>query len=298
MFDNYNRNRAAREQQERRIRELEKYSRRSTLTGVAAELLTTRLLRQLPDQIRAMLRGRDVSRTTMPDLIGLLKRSLAQLDAASLSESRGMPAPSQMFDAAAYPEIQQRPERRRLPFGWRGDPDDPAYRGQMIAVQSSNVHSIGYQYNDASPSKGVLLVRYLQGSKGQRTAGPQYEYYDIHPAVFDSMRKAASKGGFVWDRLRVRGTVSGHRKQYRLTGFTGSYLPRQAKRYGDREYFVTRSMNATNAAGERRTLTSHRDGRPLRDGNVRGIDPETGYQRKIQSIQLMPGGRRVPLVQR
>jgi hypothetical protein len=87
MFDNYNRNRAAREQQERRIRELEKYSRRSTLTGVAAELLTTRLLRQLPDQIRAMLRGRDVSRTTMPDLIGLLKRSLAQLDAASLSES-------------------------------------------------------------------------------------------------------------------------------------------------------------------------------------------------------------------
>jgi hypothetical protein len=222
----------------------------------------------------------------MPQLIGLLKRSLAQLDAASLNESRGMPAPSQMFDASAYPEARQtqRPERRRSAFGWRGDPDDPLYRGQMIAVQSSNVHSIGYQYNDASPSKGTLIVRYLHGKTGQKKAGPQYEYYNIHPAVFDTFRNSASKGGFVWDRLRVRGTVSGHRKQYRLTGIVNGYIPRQAKRYGNNEYFVQRSMNATSTkTGETRKFQSSLPDRPVR---------------RIRDVQLLPGGRRVPLVQR
>lgn len=287
MFDNYKRNKAAREQHERRIGELERYARRPSIVAGAAEMLRNRILRTLPDQIRTLLRGEDVSPRTMPQLIDMLKRSLAELDFQQAAEARGRTAPRQLLRPEAYPEVPQaeapRPERRRLAFGWRGDPDDPIYRGEMIKVQSSNVHSIGYQYNDASPSKGTLLVRYLQGTKQSKYAGPLYEYYDVHPAVFDSMRKASSKGKFVWDRLRVRGTVSGHRKQYKLAGISRGYVPRQAKRYGDNEYFVTRSVTGVNTAGEKRQFKSGLPDRPVR---------------RVQSVQLLPGGRRVPLVQR
>lgn len=289
MLDNYNRKRAERQQQERRIAELERYARPNAI-GMAAEFLQSRILRALPDKIRSLLRGRDLSQDTMPQMIRLLRQSLSELDAQQWSEARGRTAPRQLLRPEAYPQVQpreqqaERPERRRPVFGWRGDPDDPVYRGEMIAVQSSNVHSIGFQFNDANPSKGTLLVRYLQGKVGQKVAGPLYEYYDVHPAVFDSFRKAASKGKFVWDRLRVRGSVSGHRKQYKLAGIRGGYVPRQAKRYGDNEYFVTRSVTAQNAAtGERRTFQSGLPDRPVR---------------RIRSLQLLPNGRRVPLVQR
>lgn len=172
-------------------------------------------------------------------------------------------------------------DRPALPFGgFRGNPDDPVYNGQMIRVSSSNVHSIGFRWNAANPSQGTLIVRYLQ--KGR--PGPEYEYDRVHPLVFEALRTAESKGRFVWDRLRVRGTVSGHRYHYQLTGIAGGYVPRQAKRYGDNEYFVTRSITAQNArTGERRRFQSQ-----LPDQ----------FARRVRSIQLLPGGRRVPLVQR
>jgi hypothetical protein len=39
---------------------------------------------------------------------------------------------------------------------------------------------------------------------------------------------APSKGGWVWDHLRIRGTVSGHQKDYELAGIVGGYVPRKA----------------------------------------------------------------------
>lgn len=216
-------------------------------------------------------------------------------------ESIGWPAPHQipggprrLRGLRAQPEqapetLGARPLRaapRRTPFGFRGNPDAPEYRGQMIAVTSSNVHSIGFEWNDRNPSQGTLLVRFLHKEKGgSAEAGARYAYNGVHPSVFDSMRRAASKGKFVWDRLRVRGTVSGHRYQYRLEqAHKSGYVPRRAVRYGDREYFVGRQVTGTNTVtGQSRTLTS---GRPDQ------------FVRKISSVAIVPGGRRIPLVQR
>ncbi len=122
--------------------------------------------------------------------------------------------------------------------------DDPILTGEMIDVISSNVHSIGYEWNEENPSKGTLKVRFLEhaGRKSRtRIAGPLYDYFGVHPDVFKAFQIAASKGKFVWDRLRVRGTVSGSRYHYELedTGAT-NYVPRKATRLGPNEYFLRR----------------------------------------------------------
>jgi hypothetical protein len=253
----------------------------------------------LGDVVKALLPPGD----TIPEraVIRKLARQIRRLKPDLWSEGEGWPAPPQipggprrLRGLRAQPEQQPetlgaRPLRsapRRKLFGFKGDPDAPEYRGLMIKVQSSNVHSIGFEWNDANPSKGTLLVRYLHREKGgSAEAGARYSYHGTHPSLFDSMRKADSKGKFVWDRLRVRGTVSGHRYHYALDQIhrTG-YVPRQAVRYGNREYFVGRSINATNTkTGRSRTFTS---GHP------------DAFARQVKSVQILPGGRRIPLVQR
>lgn len=123
-------------------------------------------------------------------------------------------------------------------------PDDPILTGEMIDVSSSNVHSIGFEFNPQQPMKGTLKVRFLQ-KRGNRTGpGPLYHYDGVHPDTFDAFRNAASKGKFVWDRLRIRGTVSGHRFRYRLVGIANGYVPRQAVRRGSNEYFLGRHIRA------------------------------------------------------
>lgn len=127
---------------------------------------------------------------------------------------------------------------------------DPLITGEMIPVESSNVHSIGFRLdpddnpNDALQSKGTLLIRFLADrGKGKKAGpGPLYEYYDVPASLFQAFRRASSKGGFVWDEVRVRGTVSGHKYSYDLAGITGGYVPRQAgiKRGEQGEFFMTR----------------------------------------------------------
>lgn len=136
---------------------------------------------------------------------------------------------------------------------------DPIVSGEMIPVESSNVHSIGYIFNYDNPMKGIVKVRFLQKKRGSNVMGqgPLYFYHGVHPDVFEAFRKAASKGVFVWDRFRVRGTKSGHRYQYELKGITDGYVPRQAKRFGDNEYFVQRQVRAKSTrTGQTRTITS------------------------------------------
>lgn len=60
---------------------------------------------------------------------------------------------------------------------------------EMIAVKSSNVHSIGYE-------NGTLYVRFL--------TGVLYEYYDVPADVYDEFLNASSKGRFVHYRLKGR----------------------------------------------------------------------------------------------
>lgn len=144
---------------------------------------------------------------------------------------------------------QTEPRRRGVSGNSSGyADDDPVMTGQMILVESSNVHSIGYRWNEANPSKGTLLVRFWEKEKGRKTAaGSTYAYYDVHPQVFKAFEIAASKGRFVWDRLRIRGTVTGHQYDYRLVGIGASgYVPRKATRYGNNEYFLRRSVQGRN----------------------------------------------------
>ena len=134
--------------------------------------------------------------------------------------------------------------------------DDPIVTGEMIPVTSSNVHSIGYEWNEAQPINGTLKVRFLEHyGKGMGTGpGALYDYFNVHPEVFIAFQLAASKGKFVWDRLRIRGTVTGHRFHYELEGLGASgTVPRKATRLGPNEYYLKRQF--TDQAG--RTSTSH-----------------------------------------
>lgn len=150
------------------------------------------------------------------------------------------PEPEHFREATPEGYVEKQVMGRR----YRLSVDDPIITGEMIDVVSSNVHSIGYEWNQESPTKGTLRVRFLEksGRKSRtRAAGPLYDYFGVHPEVFMAFQAAASKGKFVWDRLRVRGTVSGSRFQYELedTGST-SYIPRKATRLGPNEYYLKR----------------------------------------------------------
>lgn len=129
--------------------------------------------------------------------------------------------------------------------------NDPLVTGEMVLVESSNVHSIGYIWNDADPGRGTLKVRFLDKRKNGPASGrgAMYYYFDVHPTLFQAFQKAASKGKWVWDNLRIRGTVSGHQKRYQLMSLASDgYVPRQATRFGNEEWYIRRTVKS--AAGK------------------------------------------------
>ena len=93
--------------------------------------------------------------------------------------------------------------KRRFPVGHPIVTKEP-----ILTPESSNVHSFRYDIDTST-----LYVRYLQAAKGaspgSREKGPLYGYSNVPPNVFLAMMQAPSKGAFVWDNLRIRGTVSG-----------------------------------------------------------------------------------------
>lgn len=156
----------------------------------------------------------------------------------------------------------------------------------MIPVRSSNVHSIGYEWPDDSQGgrrNGNLLVRFLGGTGKQRTGhGALYRYKDVPREIFLAFQRAASKGAFVWDELRIRGSVAGHQYDYELAGTGGdNYVPRQAglKRGQHGEFYLPR-----NFAGRRSTLPERQ---------VRGARSTLtkDFRKKASEINLR-GGRR------
>jgi len=76
------------------------------------------------------------------------------------------------------------------------------YDGALINVHSSNVSHAQYLI-----AEGKMIVGFKNGS--------EYEYGNISEEEAMIFAQAASKGVFVWDFLRVRGTKRGHRKPYR-----------------------------------------------------------------------------------
>ena len=121
------------------------------------------------------------------------------------------------------------PEPETRIGGERFPPNHPIVTGQMVpSPESSNVHSFGYDSD-----QGALYVRFKRGEiKGSRARpsgpGSLYRYEAVQPREFLSMLETNSKGNWVWDHLRIRGTFSGHQKDYALVGIMYGYVPRKA----------------------------------------------------------------------
>jgi len=180
-------------------------------------------------------------------------------------ETRGMPPAmpeEQATDAIMLPEEEGPTSRNDM---------IQAFENEIRTPGSSNVY--GFSFQRESRTRGILYVTYqapiLRGSRitkgpkhgipgaisGSRGAyarggsgkpGAMYGYYNVPVSVYQGMKNAASAGKFVWDKLRVRGTIEGHQYQYNLVDaativqndVTGEYIPRKATKRG----FVKRSL--------------------------------------------------------
>ena len=145
--------------------------------------------------------------------------------------------------------------------------EESPYGEEILTPQSSNVYSFSYARRPGD-TVGTLFVRYkasglnpdsVSSGKGRRGGreqlhgklgstvkgkknepGPLYAYLRVPPSVYSRMQAASSKGRFVWDTLRIRGTVYGHKYAYQLVQgqvitdgkISGVYIPRKATKKG------------------------------------------------------------------
>jgi hypothetical protein len=225
-----------------------------------------------------------------------------------------LPAPFQP-PGTRRPEMEPAPApsstgRGRTPGGTGGGrmppPDEPTDqpsggddgRGrtgiQMFrAVNSSNVHSYGYDVESATlyvrylgihldrskvkfkrnDPEGLQHIQVKKGAFGGRSAkpGPMYAYFGVPEKVFKRMHAAASKGIFIWDEIRVRGSIYKHKFNYRLVAAgvanigrdasgrneTIMYVPRRATAKGFRAREITVASGQTILSNRSKT-TSHR----------------------------------------
>ncbi|MEJ7594606.1 MAG: hypothetical protein WKF77_23990 [Planctomycetaceae bacterium] len=137
------------------------------------------------------------------------------------------------------------------------DPNHPAMSGIMTSVNSSNVHSVGFEFNFNYPLKSKLIIRYLQDNRRGvgKVPGPTYSYDNCHPDLFNDLLAVGSKGKWVWDELRIRGTIAGHQFTYNLIRAAQSYLPRRATVRHGQQILRRRQREAAFSTG-RETLTS------------------------------------------
>lgn len=118
------------------------------------------------------------------------------------------------------------------------------FQGHKINRKSVSNQRVRHGGGTSRPQLVGRLGSTVTGERGGR--GAMYAYYDVPVRVFERMQRAASKGKFVWDELRVRGTVYGHKYRYSLVqgqvstqrGVAGVYIPRKATKEG----FRTRSV--------------------------------------------------------
>jgi hypothetical protein len=128
--------------------------------------------------------------------------------------------------------------RKRFPT------DHPIVTGQPVKAQSSNVYAYWYDYD-----KRRLYIQFWETNNKSQSPGPTYWYESVTTEQFISLYKADSKGTWIWDNIRVRGTVSSHRGlTYKLAAVGASgYVPRKAEftngSSGKGEYFIKRRVN-------------------------------------------------------
>lgn len=85
--------------------------------------------------------------------------------------------------------------------------DQWIFHGEVLAVGSAHVEYIQYIY-----AEQVLHIGFW--NKDPKFDGRWYMYMDIPETMARSFYSAGSYGKWVWDNLRVRGTVYGTRKPY------------------------------------------------------------------------------------
>lgn len=111
------------------------------------------------------------------------------------------------------------------------------YVPMEIVPGSSNVYAIGYTEDtltmrveylaptinaDALRGRGHRGTNRVRGRlhktilRARHGPGPLYDYHGVPRGVFTNIRMSASKGTAIWDNLRVRGTVYGHKYDYEL----------------------------------------------------------------------------------
>jgi len=158
----------------------------------------------------------------------------------------------------------------------------PIITGEMVkATSSTNVHSFGYM-----SGSWTLFVRFWAGRGKQRHAGPLYSYFQVEPEKFLEMYRVRgagdrhtpgvkSPGTFVWERLRILGSTSGHQKDYKLVGVARGYVPRKAVFAGTHEEYRPRIFKTVKGDVLRSELPAARVGSPNRAGPNRGT-PNTG----------------------
>ncbi len=121
------------------------------------------------------------------------------------------------------------------------DPGAGIWSTEVQTPESSNVYAFAYDEDE-----GILYVTYKANGKANKDGkrphvrGAMYSYggrmRKVPKHVYVEMRAAASKGKFVWDYLRVRGTIWGHHYPYTLVSpsMAGNvlYVPRKATKRG------------------------------------------------------------------
>ena len=151
------------------------------------------------------------------------------------------------FGVSATGKTGQPLKNIRLPMGdnldkFRRFPaDHPIVTGAFVSdFQSDNVHSFGYDIENR-----YLYVRFRAKDSQNKPAGPGslYRYSTVEPNLFLKLYNAPSKGTWVWDYLRERGTVVGHKRPYELVGVMGGYVPRRVTFRAGGEYFEKRKVH-------------------------------------------------------
>lgn len=179
------------------------------------------------DRQAAASRSASSSSSSSPSSSSSSASSQAQRPSFQRVDGRPTPPNGMQSNVEILPDGSWRVQTGSIRRVYRAN--DPRITGEMVPVRSSNVHSIGMELNLKNLAKSTLYIRFKV--KG-RSGGGTYAVYDCWPELFDELIQAPSKGMAYWDKVRVRGTVSGHQYKYSLVRADmirgAAYLPRRA----------------------------------------------------------------------
>jgi hypothetical protein len=180
------------------------------------------------------------------------------------------PTPTAPTEKSKTANVQLGTTRRRFPA------DHPIVTGEMVLTpNSTNIYSVGYDVGSF-----YLYVRFLDSRDGKRSGpGALYRYAGVTPQEFLGLYRVRSGGGgqggsstpgtWLWTHLRIRGTLSGHKKDYELVGVIGNYVPRKATLVPEGEAFIRRTVRTLEGKTIRSVL-DNRLVRPLTPVKVQG----------------------------